>query len=924
MILHKEISLYLKSSVILLLLSILFFQSFAQCETNVFFDKIIAIENDPSLTNDGKLKKVYLLKTQADNCKLPHDSVYARMLHRIGALEYVENNYNTAITNTLQSVQINMSGAKNCSKQFALRSYINLANFYKSARQIDKAIGYFDTSIQLAQVLSEDENKILPLKLDRNDLIFKKGDYQKSIEDNLLNLDAAQNADNYLYTAYFFNRLSQSYYFQNKISNAKKMADSGYLYACKSNDIYEQGTALKLKALTNAENNLFNSFLEKEVKLRIQSGILNELAGDYIDFGNVFFNHYKNYTKAKALYLKAIDYAHKENDNEKLAIANLNLGLINFYQNNYTKAQEHYLNAFRFLKLNTNIKNNYLLNASVKQLSSVLNKELMLVLLCNETELLLCRYKVSNNKGYLNASASTALLADSFITHMRHEQLIEQSKLYWRNRTHEFYNNAIQISYLLNNDSMAFYLMEKSRAVLLNDKLSEINASSLFSSADALRQKNYEIKIIELRQKLTCFDENSEQHQRLELQLINTRNESENFIKSLEQKYPAYYQYKYDDKVPELKDLQSFLAKNNQSLVHYFIGDTVTYILGITLAQTKFIRLSQKEFDKEKLSGFLQFCANKQALNNNYNAFAELSNSIYASLFKQLQLPKGRIVICMDNTIIPFEALCTDAKGKHFLLNDYSFDYTYSARFLMKKFNNPPAKGNFAGFAPVSFAKHLAVVDLKNAATALNTSASFYGNDKLFTHHNASRGNFFNYISSYSVVSIFSHAYADTTDNEPVLFMCDSLIHLSELQKLNDPATKLVLLSACQTNVGKNATGEGIYSLARGFATAGIPSVAATLWKADEQMIYAISEKLNEYLAEGMNKDEALQKAKLYFVQSSNSKKMLPYYWANMILIGNADAIQFKAQNRYNYLWWIGTAMIIIASTIMFARKRKH
>ena len=179
-----------------------------------------------------------------------------------------------------------------------------------------------------------------------------------------------------------------------------------------------------------------------------------------------------------------------------------------------------------------------------------------------------------------------------------------------------------------------------------------------------------------------------------------------------------------------------------------------------------------------------------------------------------------------------------------------------------------------------------------------SASAVYYNKNKIFTNQDATRSNFFKYVSSYSVVSIFSHARADTTDNEPVLYMQDSVIHLSELQLLNKPATKLVLLSACQTNVGKSATGEGIYSLARGFATAGISSVAATLWKADEQAIYTISEKFNEYLSKGMNKDEALQKAKLYFIQSnSNSEQLLPYYWSNMILIGNADAINLQSRN---------------------------
>ncbi len=306
----------------------------------------------------------------------------------------------------------------------------------------------------------------------------------------------------------------------------------------------------------------------------------------------------------------------------------------------------------------------------------------------------------------------------------------------------------------------------------------------------------------------------------------------------------------------------------------------------------------------------MQFCANKQALNNHYGFFATLSNSIYKKIFEPLQLPKGRIIICSDNIVIPFDALCTDAKGSSFLLNDYVFSYVYSARFLMKQFNNPLAKGNFLGFAPVSYNSALKVAALTNAAIALKSSSSYYSNNKLFTHENATRKNFFRYAASYSIVNIFSHAKADTTDSEPVLYMQDATIHLSELQLLNNPATKFVLLSACQTNVGKTATGEGIYSLARGFAAAGIPSVSATLWNADEQTIYSISEKFNQYLSEGVNKDEALQKAKLYFIQNkNNSDKLLPYYWANMILIGNTDAIKYSS--AYNIPWRQITSEII-------------
>jgi CHAT domain-containing protein len=497
----------------------------------------------------------------------------------------------------------------------------------------------------------------------------------------------------------------------------------------------------------------------------------------------------------------------------------------------------------------------------------------------------------------------------------------EQSKLYWRNETRKFFTNALEACYLSNDPKLALFFLEKSRAVLLNDQLNEIGAAKHLPPAEESHQEGFLINVIEEQQRLSSLNESSKEYAGQQKKLLQAKDDFEHYIRSLDQKYPAYYQYKYADDVPSLQNLQQYLAENNQSFVHYFMGDTATYILAITSNTTKLIRLSQNEFDKEQLEQFLQLCANKQALNNHYDSFASLSNSIYNKIFEPLQLPKGRIIICSDNIVIPFDALCTDINGRNFLLNDYVFSYVYSARFLMKQFNNPVAKGNFLGFAPVSFKQYLGVQDLKNAADALHASAAYYKNNKLFIHEYASRDNFLKYASSYSIVSIFSHARADTTDNEPVLFMQDSLIHLSELQLLNNPAAKLVLLSACQTNVGKAATGEGIYSLARGFAIAGIPSVAATLWNADEQTIYSISEKFNQYLSEGMNKDEALQKAKLYFIQN-NSDKPLPYYWANMIVIGNTDAIKLEVSHNYMYLWLAIAVTALLLCSLFFWRRK--
>ena len=83
----------------------------------------------------------------------------------------------------------------------------------------------------------------------------------------------------------------------------------------------------------------------------------------------------------------------------------------------------------------------------------------------------------------------------------------------------------------------------------------------------------------------------------------------------------------------------------------------------------------------------------------------------------------------------------------------------------------------------------------------------------------------------------------------------------------------------------------------------------------------SVSEKFNEYLSQGMSKDEALQKAKLYFIQNSSSEKMLPYYWANMILIGNTDAIDLATKHN-NYWWWIaGIGFVILLFGFLYRKK---
>jgi CHAT domain-containing protein len=887
---------------------------------NIAFTDIEKIHKNKTFSDKQKLSIFYTIKANCEKKAMTNDSLYVATLLKIGEYESaLNNNYDTAINYANRAITYNR---KVNSENLNIISNYDLGLFYYNQFSYLKALSYFDNTNLLYKKHKGEIYYDVNARWIKAEIYLEIGDYQKAIDESNFGLSVTAQKKDTLGYVYFLNRKAFALLYENNFSQSLKNAETA-IALNKNIDLFELSTSYKIIARAYEAKQQFNSALLFYIKSKNNSLRLNNsslIAGDFIDLGN-FYITLKEYKKADECYFQALHYTSKMQNNKarslKEAIVFNNLSETAIRQNNLNNTQKYIQLAF--LKLG--IKN---INVTSAKLSNLNDKRLVTYLVYNTNNYLLQKYLSTKQNNYLKSSLKIAMVADSVITQIRHEQISEESKLYWRDKTRHLYINAIEACYLDNNASRAFYFMERSRAALLNDKLNELNASAYLSKEDAAKQEAYKIKMAELEQQLGNATENSDEYKDVQLQLLNAKSDLEQFIKSLEKKYPAYYQYKYEDAVPSLTALQASLKKNNESFVYYFMGDSTTYILAISANNTKFIRLTKNDFDSEQLSTFLQLCADKEALNSHYSAFAELSNNIYKQIFGPLQLPKGRVIICADNIIIPFDALCKDKSGRNFLLNDYSFSYVYSARYLMKQFNTPPATGNFLGFAPVSFAPYLNVRDLKNAGIALQASAAYYHNNKIFTNQNASRSNFFKYVSSYSVVSIFSHARADTTDNEPVLYMHDSLIHLSELQLLNKPATKLILLSACQTNVGKSATGEGIYSLARGFATAGISSVAATLWKADEQTIYIISEKFNEYLSEGMNKDEALQKAKLYFIQeNANSEKLLPYYWSNMILIGNTDAIQLQLKHHYYYEWVISGIVVLMCFGIIFLILKK-
>ena len=109
---------------------------------------------------------------------------------------------------------------------------------------------------------------------------------------------------------------------------------------------------------------------------------------------------------------------------------------------------------------------------------------------------------------------------------------------------------------------------------------------------------------------------------------------------------------------------------------------------------------------------------------------------------------------------------------------------------------------------------------------------------------------------------------------------------------------ELVVLSACESGLGKDLGGEGLIGLTRAFQYAGARSVLASLWKISDRTTAELMVRFYKHLKAGKTKDEALRAAQIELIHGpieiTNEKGEVekvdasaPYYWAAFQLYGD-------------------------------------
>jgi len=321
----------------------------------------------------------------------------------------------------------------------------------------------------------------------------------------------------------------------------------------------------------------------------------------------------------------------------------------------------------------------------------------------------------------------------------------------------------------------------------------------------------------------------------------------------------------------------------------------------------------------------LSYFRSSTAITNDPLGYQQSANALFVDLgFNQLNKNWKQLIIIPDGktSFIPFDALITssefaiDLSKANYLLKRYNCIYGYSAQILLQQAtNNIFDASNISVFAPafrMNEREQRPLLHSLEEAEAIGQTKDAH----LFENGKATIRNFREQFDRTGIMHIATHAYADTaTNNDPRIEFIDSSLALSELYATHTH-TSLVVLSACETGIGKLNTSEGPMSLARGFYYAGTKNVITSYWNVDDQSTATLFKYFYKKI-NGSTSSSALYEAKKSFIENATGTTASPYYWAGFVHFGKPGIKEQKSQ------WWWLLVLPLLVVVIYFFKRAK-
>lgn len=334
---------------------------------------------------------------------------------------------------------------------------------------------------------------------------------------------------------------------------------------------------------------------------------------------------------------------------------------------------------------------------------------------------------------------------------------------------------------------------------------------------------------------------------------------------------------------PSTADVQGMLPKG-AALLAYHLTDDGGYVFAVTPGKVTVATLGKGRIGLTPMVAALR----KAIVDMDAATTAAASAALYAVLIAPVaeDLAIDRMIISPDGILfyLPFAALQQDGR---YLAARYSLAITPSAGVLgyalaKRRADTGPmlALGNPDLGDPA--------MDLPQAENEARTVAALFPGSSVLVRGAATESMVRARAGDYAVLHLATHGEFSGTD--PLYSALrlapddhhDGHLETGEIFSL-DLKAAMVVLSACQTGLGRITEGGEIIGMTRAFLYAGTPSVIASLWNVDDASTALLMTRFYENL-KTMPRDAALRAAQMDIMHTGDYAA--PYYWAAFTLTG--------------------------------------
>lgn len=498
-----------------------------------------------------------------------------------------------------------------------------------------------------------------------------------------------------------------------------------------------------------------------------------------------------------------------------------------------------------------------------------------------------------------------------------------------------FYNEVASWYIKRENDpKKAFELIESAKARVLMDELAEAREKELSSLDEStLIKKQQKAKQIDRLYNQLSATESLTEKSAIRDELKDLEFEYQSFLNELHVSNVSLKDFKYPKPIT-LQKAQDMLDPESAILEYAFTEEHVVRLLITEDNITGSILMPEgspkaKQYFTEKIRTYREAITSKASVNEIQEIGASLYSQLIPSEVSESRSEISNLLIIPGGalTFLPFETL---SNNNRYLIEDFHIKYLPSAS-IYSFINNPHRTTNFellalagSGFEggdglTNQSSSQASFASLPSTLLEVDSISVNFTNSRILKNDDVTEANLKSHdLSDFRFIHFATHAEVnESTPSQSGLLLSkktaveslfgeDGYLNSREISGLKLNAD-LVILSACNTGMGKIVTGEGLLGLQRSFLSAGASSVMVSLWSifdkstsifmsnfykqmlTHEQEDYGLWSQTLDWF--GMYehplfdyKSKALRDAKISMIEHPYYSH--PVYWAPFILVG--------------------------------------